>query len=103
LIVDSSSSSESEDTDEEENGHITDSQQTPSKDSSSTNITFEALFPSMRQVYGMEIEHPKKPDILMYKRYGILHCYTVISQKQNIESNGNLLCSENLIHPENQN
>jgi hypothetical protein len=78
LIVDSSSSSVSEDTDEEDNGHISDSQLTPSKDSSSRNITFEALFPSMRQVYGMEIEHPKKSDILMYKRYGILQCYTVM-------------------------
>ncbi|PNF18467.1 Polyphosphoinositide phosphatase [Cryptotermes secundus] len=67
-----SSSSESEDTDEEDNGHITDSQLTPSKDSSSRNITFEALFPSMRQVYGMEIEHPKKSDILMYKRYVLI-------------------------------
>ncbi|XP_023722312.1 polyphosphoinositide phosphatase isoform X3 [Cryptotermes secundus] len=72
LSVDYSSSSESEDTDEEDNGHITDSQLTPSKDSSSRNITFEALFPSMRQVYGMEIEHPKKSDILMYKRYVLI-------------------------------
>jgi hypothetical protein len=69
LTVDSSSSSESEETNEEDSGHNTDSQLTPSKDSSSGNITFESLFPSMRQVYGMEIEHPKKLDIFMYKRY----------------------------------
>ncbi|KAJ4450362.1 hypothetical protein ANN_01783 [Periplaneta americana] len=68
-----SSSPESEDSDEEDNDHNTDSQLTPSKDSSSGNITFESLFPSMRQVYGMEIQHPKKSDILMYKR--LLHTY----------------------------
>jgi hypothetical protein len=71
VIVVLSSSSESEDTDEDNNGRSTDSQLTPSRDSSIRNITFESLFPSMKQVYGMEIQHPKKSDILMYKRYGI--------------------------------
>ncbi|PSN50035.1 hypothetical protein C0J52_03285 [Blattella germanica] len=62
-----SSSAESEDSDEEDNGHNTDSQLTPSKDSSSGYVTFESLFPSMRQVYGMEIQQPKNSDIHMYK------------------------------------
>jgi len=67
----SSSNSETDDTGEEDNGHNTDSQLTPSKDSSSRNITFVSLFPSMRQVYGVEIKHPKESDIRMYTRYGM--------------------------------
>ncbi|KAJ9595423.1 hypothetical protein L9F63_013382, partial [Diploptera punctata] len=67
-----SSSPESEDSDDDDNGHNTDSQLTPSKDSSSDNVTFESLFPSMREVYGMEIEVPKKSDIYMYKRYVLI-------------------------------
>ncbi|XP_069675113.1 polyphosphoinositide phosphatase isoform X2 [Periplaneta americana] len=76
-----SSSPESEDSDEEDNDHNTDSQLTPSKDSSSGNITFESLFPSMRQVYGMEIQHPKKSDILMYKRYVLIGRCALKSEK----------------------
>ncbi|XP_021930224.1 polyphosphoinositide phosphatase isoform X2 [Zootermopsis nevadensis] len=67
-----SSSSESEDTDEDDDSHNTDSQLTPSRDSCSRNITFESLFPSMKQVYGTEIQHPKKSDVLMYKRYVLI-------------------------------
>lgn len=62
----SSSSPESEDSEDE--GHKTDSQATPTKDSSSGNVTFEALFPSMMKVYGVEIQSPKKSDLLLYKR-----------------------------------
>lgn len=65
-----SSTSDTEESEEEE--HRSDSQPTPSKDSSSDYITFETLFPPMRQVYGMEIENPKKADIAMYKRFALL-------------------------------
>jgi hypothetical protein len=67
-----SSSSEADDTGEEDNGHNTDSQLTPSKDSSSRIITFVSLFPSMRQVYGVEIKHPKESDIRMYTRHFLI-------------------------------
>ncbi|XP_068081775.1 polyphosphoinositide phosphatase isoform X2 [Anabrus simplex] len=65
-----SSSMESEDTDEDD--HKTDSQLTPSKDTCSGNVTFEALFPPMRQVYGMEVDCPKKADINIYKRFVLI-------------------------------
>ncbi|XP_049833832.1 polyphosphoinositide phosphatase isoform X1 [Schistocerca gregaria] len=65
-----SSTSDTEESEEEE--HRSDSQPTPSKDSSSDYITFETLFPPMRQVYGMEIENPKKADIALYKRFAML-------------------------------
>lgn len=67
-----SSSPETDDSGEEDNGHNTDSQLTPSKDSSSRIITFETLFPSMRQVYGVEIKHPKESDIRMYTRHVLI-------------------------------
>jgi hypothetical protein len=82
--VASSSSSETDDSGEEDNGHNTDSQLTPSKDSSSRLLTFESLFRSMRQVYGVEIKHPKESDIRMYTRYGILKLHTMTYLKQNL-------------------
>lgn len=91
--VTSSSSSETDDTGEEDNGHNTDSQLTPSKDSSSRIITFVSLFPSMRQVYGVEIKHPKESDIRMYTRYGISQLHTVTCLKQNVGLNWNVVLS----------
>lgn len=91
--VPSSSSSETDDTGEEDNGHNTDSQLTPSKDSSSRIITFVSLFPSMRQVYGVEIKHPKESDIRMYTRYGISQLHTMTCLKQNLGLNWNVVSS----------
>lgn len=65
-----SSSLESDDSEDDENK--TDSQLTPSKDSSSGIMTFESLFPSMRQVYGSDVGVPKKSDIILYKKYVLL-------------------------------
>ncbi|GLH16032.1 Polyphosphoinositide phosphatase [Gryllus bimaculatus] len=62
-----SSSPESDDSDDDENK--TDSQLSPSKDSSSGNVTFEALFPPMRQVYGNEVGIPKKSDLNIYRKF----------------------------------
>jgi len=31
-------------------------------------ISFESLFPSMKEVYGTEPEYPKRNDIILYKR-----------------------------------
>jgi hypothetical protein len=60
-----SSSPESDDSDEEMNPP---SHMSQSRDSSSGSLTFEALFPSMRQVYGVSIDEPKDADIYIYKR-----------------------------------
>ncbi|KAK0080798.1 hypothetical protein PV326_007984 [Microctonus aethiopoides] len=32
-------------------------------------VTFETIFPSMRQVYGVEPENPKRHDLVLYKRF----------------------------------
>lgn len=63
-----SSSEASYTSDDECNGNIADSQISGSKDSESATVTFESLFPTMRQVYGTEPETPKKADILLYKK-----------------------------------
>ncbi|CAG2062765.1 unnamed protein product, partial [Timema podura] len=62
-----SSASESSSEESEEELDNSDSQISPSKDSTSDNVTFEALFPSMRQVYGTEVKNPSKQDIAIYK------------------------------------
>nr|CAD7406100.1 unnamed protein product [Timema poppensis] len=64
---DTSAESSSEESEEELDN--SDSQISPSKDSTSDNVTFEALFPSMRRVYGTEVKNPSKQDIAIYKRY----------------------------------
>nr|CAD7577451.1 unnamed protein product [Timema californicum] len=64
-----SSASESSSEESEEELDNSDSQISPSKDSTSDNVTFEALFPSMRRVYGTEVKNPSKQDIAIYKRY----------------------------------
>ncbi|KAJ8866836.1 hypothetical protein PR048_032697 [Dryococelus australis] len=66
------SESDSDDSDDQENS---DSQLLPSKDSSSDTVTFESLFPSMRQVYGMEVERPSRQDISTYKSF----CNIIVS------------------------
>lgn len=63
--------SESESDEEEIDIHNSDSHQSsPAKDvSASRMITFESLFPSMKQTYGVDIQKPSKADNLLYKRY----------------------------------
>lgn len=53
--------------DDESHHNANDSQLTASKDSSEF-VSFESLFPSMREVYGTQPENPKRADILLYKR-----------------------------------
>lgn len=46
-----------------------DSRCSPSKDSTcSETVNFEDLFPTMKTVYGVEPEEPKKANVLIYKR-----------------------------------
>ncbi|XP_012265419.2 polyphosphoinositide phosphatase isoform X1 [Athalia rosae] len=63
-----SSSMDSSSDDDESHLNINDSQLTASKDSSEL-VSFESLFPSMREVYGTQPEFPNRMDILLYKRY----------------------------------
>lgn len=69
-----SSGSESESDEEEIDIHNSDSHQSsPAKDiSASRLITFESLFPSMKQTYGVDIQKPSKSDNLLYKRYVLM-------------------------------
>lgn len=53
--------------------HTNDSQTTTSKESSTSKyITFQSLFPSMKEVYGTELKEPSRADKLLYKKYYIL-------------------------------
>uniref|UniRef100_A0A1B6BYX7 SAC domain-containing protein n=1 Tax=Clastoptera arizonana TaxID=38151 RepID=A0A1B6BYX7_9HEMI len=68
----SSGSSGSESDEEDElDVQITDSHHTsPARDLPTPSlVTFESLFPSMRQIYGVEIKNPSRPDTLSYKRF----------------------------------
>lgn len=68
----SASSSEDSSSDEDESHQqMDDSQLITSKDSSEL-ISFESLFPSMREVYGTEPEYPKRNDIILYKRFVLI-------------------------------
>ncbi|KAF5294867.1 hypothetical protein FQR65_LT10665 [Abscondita terminalis] len=63
-----SSSAGSESSNDESSIYTNESQMTASRDSGS-RITFDSLFPSMKQVYGSEIKEPKRSDLLTYKKY----------------------------------
>lgn len=62
-----SSSEDSSSDEDESHQQMDDSQLITSKDSSEL-ISFESLFPSMKEVYGTEPEYPKRNDIILYKR-----------------------------------
>lgn len=62
-----SSSEDSSSDEDESHQQMDDSQLIISKDSSEL-ISFESLFPSMKQVYGTQPEYPKRNNILLYKR-----------------------------------
>lgn len=61
------SSSDNEESSVEDSSIIT-TDMTASKESSVERVTFQALFPSMKQVYGMELTPPKRADLLLYKK-----------------------------------
>ncbi|KYN11709.1 Polyphosphoinositide phosphatase [Trachymyrmex cornetzi] len=68
----SASSSEDSSSDEDESHQqMDDSQLITSKDSSEL-MSFESLFPSMKEVYGIEPEYPKRNDIILYKRFVLI-------------------------------
>ncbi|XP_012062724.1 PREDICTED: polyphosphoinositide phosphatase [Atta cephalotes] len=68
----SASSSEDSSSDEDESHQqVDDSQLITSKDSSEL-MSFESLFPSMKEVYGIEPEYPKRNDIILYKRFVLI-------------------------------
>lgn len=47
-------------------------QSSPAKDVYTSGIvTFQSLFPSMKQTYGVDISSPLRPDSMLYKRYVI--------------------------------
>ncbi|XP_014488614.1 PREDICTED: polyphosphoinositide phosphatase isoform X2 [Dinoponera quadriceps] len=68
----SASSSEDSSSDEDESHQqMDDSQLVASKDSSEL-MSFESLFPSMKEVYGTQPEYPKRNDIILYKRFVLI-------------------------------
>ncbi|XP_011878471.1 PREDICTED: polyphosphoinositide phosphatase isoform X3 [Vollenhovia emeryi] len=68
----SASSSEDSSSDEDESHQqMDDSLLITSKDSSEL-MSFESLFPSMKEVYGTEPEYPKRNDIILYKRFVLI-------------------------------
>lgn len=64
-----SSSSNEDSSDDEESLNSEPTLESFSKDSSPEPITFKALFPSTKEVYGFEIKKPCRQDILTYKKY----------------------------------
>lgn len=64
----SSASSSCSSSDDEESRDLTDLQMTSSKNDSEM-ISFETLFPSMNQVYGLQPACPKRNDLILYKKF----------------------------------
>ncbi|XP_012271365.1 polyphosphoinositide phosphatase isoform X2 [Orussus abietinus] len=67
----SASSSVDSSTDDEEGHQLTDSQLITLKNSNDLT-SFEMLFPSMKEVYGVQPEYPKRPDMILYKRFVVI-------------------------------
>ncbi|XP_051155990.1 polyphosphoinositide phosphatase isoform X2 [Leptopilina boulardi] len=67
----SASSSIDTSSDDDESHQMLDSSLSISKHSSDM-ISFECLFPSMKEVYGTQPENPKRNDIFLYKRYVVI-------------------------------
>ncbi|EFA02109.1 polyphosphoinositide phosphatase [Tribolium castaneum] len=68
----SSSSSDVDSCDDEDSTYTNESQGTTSKESTPEPITFKALFPSMKEIYGTQLQTPKKTDVGMYKKYVLI-------------------------------
>ncbi|XP_017760074.1 PREDICTED: polyphosphoinositide phosphatase [Eufriesea mexicana] len=68
----SASSSDDSSSDEDENHqHINDSQFINLKESSEFT-SFESLFPSMKEVYGVQPKYPERNDVILYKRFALI-------------------------------
>ncbi|KAF4520837.1 hypothetical protein B566_EDAN007133 [Ephemera danica] len=77
----STNSSPSEDSDDSDLDTNPPSHMSQSRDSSSGSLTFESLFPSMKQVYGVAIEQPSEANIQIYNRFvEIGHQSVTVSQ-----------------------
>ncbi|KAL0277006.1 UNVERIFIED_CONTAM: hypothetical protein PYX00_004440 [Menopon gallinae] len=77
----SSGSSDSEESCSGEEDLTAESRCSPSKDSScSESTSFEKLFPSMKEVYGVEPEEPQKKNMLLYRRYVYIHMNSIKSR-----------------------
>ncbi|XP_058795329.1 polyphosphoinositide phosphatase isoform X2 [Phymastichus coffea] len=63
----SSASSSISSSDEEEENHSSIDHQILSQNSQ--EFTFEGLFPNMKEMYGCQLEHPKRNDVLLYKKF----------------------------------
>ncbi|XP_039305758.1 polyphosphoinositide phosphatase isoform X3 [Solenopsis invicta] len=68
----SASSSEDSSSDEDESHQQMDDFQLITSKDSSELISFESLFPSMKEVYGTEPEYPKRNDVILYKRFVLI-------------------------------
>ncbi|XP_044594224.1 polyphosphoinositide phosphatase isoform X1 [Cotesia glomerata] len=40
-----------------------------SRETNASSVSFEALFPAMKEVYGVELENPRRSDLVLYKRF----------------------------------
>ncbi|CAH1159816.1 unnamed protein product [Phaedon cochleariae] len=67
-----SSSSENESSDDEDGSYAKVAEGTSSKGSIPEPFTFKRMFPTMKQVYGTELQRPSPEDILTYKKYVLI-------------------------------
>ncbi|XP_017878780.1 polyphosphoinositide phosphatase isoform X2 [Ceratina calcarata] len=68
----SASSSDDSSSDEDESHHHTNDFQLMISKESSEFTSFEALFPSMKKVYGTQPEYPKRNDVILYKKFALI-------------------------------
>nr|XP_033338065.1 polyphosphoinositide phosphatase isoform X2 [Megalopta genalis] len=70
-ISSASSTEDSSSDDDDSHQHTNDSQLISSKESSEL-ISFESLFPSMKEVYGTQPDYPKRNDVVLYKKFVLI-------------------------------
>lgn len=68
----SASSSDDSSSDEDESHHHTNDSQLMISKESSEFTSFESLFPSMKKVYGTQLEYPKRNDVILYKKFALI-------------------------------
>ncbi|XP_078036880.1 polyphosphoinositide phosphatase FIG4 isoform X2 [Augochlora pura] len=66
-----SSTEDSSSDDDDSHQHTNDSQLISSKESSEL-VSFESLFPSMKEVYGTQPDYPKRNDVVLYKKFVLI-------------------------------
>ncbi|XP_076239443.1 polyphosphoinositide phosphatase FIG4 [Calliopsis andreniformis] len=66
-----SSSEDSSSDDDESHQHMNDSQLIVSKESAEFT-SFKSLFPCMKEVYGTDLEYPKRNDVVLYKKFVLI-------------------------------